>query len=176
MAIHHIALATNDLSATHRFYTEAMGFTLVHVEDGTTEVPGGWFHHALFDTGDGALLAFMELHDERCTDFDAAISRGLGLPSWVNHLAFGVDDLESLDVARDRWLRCGLDVVRMEHNHAISLYTEDPNGTLVEWCCQTRAYSDTERSEASARLIADDLPRDAPTEMEFFLAADHAHE
>ena len=31
MAFNHVALATRDLPATHRFYTEAMGFTLVHV-------------------------------------------------------------------------------------------------------------------------------------------------
>src|SRR2546421_509771 len=29
MAFHHVALATRDLEATHRFYTEAMGFELV---------------------------------------------------------------------------------------------------------------------------------------------------
>jgi catechol 2,3-dioxygenase-like lactoylglutathione lyase family enzyme len=29
MAFHHLALATNDMAATHRFYTEAMGFELV---------------------------------------------------------------------------------------------------------------------------------------------------
>ena len=29
MAYHHVALATRDLAATHRFYTEAMGFELV---------------------------------------------------------------------------------------------------------------------------------------------------
>jgi len=152
MAFHHLPLATNDLLATHRFSTEAMGFTLVHVEDGTTDLPGAWFRHALFDTGDGSLLAFMELHDDRCTDFDPAISRGLGLPSWVNHLAFEVDGLDALDDARDRWLRCGLDVVRIQHHHCTSVHTDDPNGTLVEWACPTRAFSD----------------------IEFFLAVDHA--
>ena len=34
MAFHHVAIATRDLAATHRFYTEAMGFRLVHVEAG----------------------------------------------------------------------------------------------------------------------------------------------
>lgn len=174
MGFHHVALATTDLLATNRFYTEAMGFTLVHVEDGLTEVPGGWFRHAIFDTGDGGLLAFMELHDDRCTEFDAAISRGLGLPSWVNHLAFTSTDLDALDAARDRWLRCGLDVVRMEHSHGPSVYTDDPNGTLVEWSCQTLPFTAAERARAHARLTARDLPRDAPTDMEFFLATDHA--
>ena len=174
MGFDHVALATSDLPATHRFYTEAMGFALVHVEDGTTDLPGGWFRHAFYDTGGGELLAFMELHDDRCTGFDAAISRGLGLPSWVNHLAFHSPDLDALDAARDRWLQCGLDVVRMEHSHGASVYTDDPNGTLVEWSCQTLPFTEAERSQAHQRLTARDLPRDAPTDMEFFLAADYA--
>ena len=31
MAFHHVALATRDTAATHRFYTEVMGFELVKV-------------------------------------------------------------------------------------------------------------------------------------------------
>jgi catechol 2,3-dioxygenase-like lactoylglutathione lyase family enzyme len=85
MTFSHIALATSDLEATHRFYTEAIGFTLVHVEGAPTDVPPGWLRHAFYDTGDGSLIAFMQLHDERFADIDASISRGLGLPSWVNH-------------------------------------------------------------------------------------------
>lgn len=174
MPFHHLALATTDLAATHRFYTEAMGFELVLVEGAATEVEGGWLRHAFYDTGDGSLLAFIELHDERCVDFDAAISRGLGLPGWVNHLAFTVDDLDALDAARDRWLRTGHDAVRMEHSHGPSVYTEDPNGNTVEWSCFTRPIGADERACATALLVAPDLALDAPTSMEFFLASEYA--
>ena len=37
MAFHHVALATRDLDATHRFYTEAMGFELVKAVVAPTE-------------------------------------------------------------------------------------------------------------------------------------------
>jgi len=174
MAFHHIALATTDLCATHRFYTEAMGFTLAHVEDSETDLPGGWLHHVFYDTGDGTCMAFMEVHDERIGDFDPAISRGLGLPAWINHIAFGVDDLEALDRALVRWLANGCDVIRMQHNHGTSIYTEDPNGNTIEWACQARAFSDAERAAAPGRLVARNLPRDAPTAMELFRAADYA--
>ena len=174
MPFHHLALATTDLAATHRFYTEAMGFELVLVEGAATEVAGGWLRHVFYDTGDGMLLAFIELHDERCVDFDAAISRGLGLPSWVNHLAFGVDDLDALDAARDRWLRTGHDVVRMEHTHGPSIYTEDPNGNTVEWSHLTRPIDADDRARAGALLFAAELALDAPTDMEFFVAAEYA--
>ena len=133
MAFSHLALATSDLEATHRFYTEAMGFTLVHVEGAPTDVPPGWLRHVFYDTGDGSLIAFVQLHDERFADIDASISRGLGLPSWVNHIAFDAADDAALDDALQRLLSCGHDVVRMEHTHGRSIYAEDPNGNTVEW-------------------------------------------
>jgi catechol 2,3-dioxygenase-like lactoylglutathione lyase family enzyme len=171
MAFNHVALATRDLLATHRFYTEAMGFTLVHVEGASTDAQPGWLRHAFYDTGDGSLLAFVELHDERFTDFDAAISRGLGLPAWVNHLAFDAADDRALDDALERWLTCGHDAVRMEHTHGRSIYTEDPNGNTIEWSHLTRPFSSEERAGALARIRQPDLPCDAPTDLEFFTAA-----
>ena len=38
MGFHHVALATKDLAATHKFYTEVMGFSLVKTIIGP--VPG----------------------------------------------------------------------------------------------------------------------------------------
>ena len=174
MAYSHIGLATGDLEATHRFYTEAMAFSLVHVEAANTEIPGGWLRHALYDTGDGTLVAFQELHDERCEDVDFAISRGLGLPAWVNHLAFRADTPAELDAACDRWLRFGCDVVKMRHSQGSSVYTEDPNGNVVEWSYLAQPFSEDQQEQALARLRDPDLPRDAPTDLEFFLAADYA--
>ena len=163
MAFHHLALATTDLAATHRFYTDAMGFTLVHVEDAATDVPDGWLHHVFYDTGDGTCMAFMELHDERCTHFDPAISRGLGLPAWVNHIAFAVDDLKALDTALTRWLAHGHDVVKMRHNHGTSIYTEDPNGMLLEFTVDVPNAAD----------IAADRSGDAHETLKRWLAGDH---
>ncbi|MBM3658184.1 MAG: VOC family protein [Actinobacteria bacterium] len=172
MGYAHIGIATGDLTATHRFYTEAMGFELVHVEGADTDAPGGWLRHAFYDTGDGTLLAFQELHDDRAEGVDFAISRGLGLPSWVNHLAFRAASLDALHAARDRLLRFGCDVVGMAHARGPSIYAEDPNGNVVEWSYTAIPFTDAERRQAAARLCAPDLIRDAVTEMEFFLAAD----
>ena len=41
MGFHHVAFATNDLEATHRFYSEAMGFTLVKATGLTRVGEGG---------------------------------------------------------------------------------------------------------------------------------------
>lgn len=152
---------------------QAMGFTLVHVEGAVTDAPPGWLRHAFHDTGDGSLLAFVELHDERFPDFDAAISRGLGLPAWVNQLAFDAADSEALNDALERRLKCGNDVVRMEHTHGRSIYTEDPNGNTIEWSHLTTPFSPEERISAQARLRQPDLPCEAPTDLEFFTAVTH---
>lgn len=155
MAFHHVAFATRDLAATHAFYTEAMGFELVKVEAIATP-GGGWARHAFYDTGDG-MVAVWDLHDdaEVPEDFDPAISTGLGLPAYVNHLAFAVADRDGLDAARDRWLALGHDVLELDHGWCTSVYADDPNGILVEWCLTTRTLTAEDRAEALALLAAD---------------------
>lgn len=170
MAVDHIGLATGNLGAAHRFYTEAMGFTLVHVEGAATDAPDSWLRHALYDTGDGTVLALQELHDTRAVGVDFAISRGLGLPSWVNHIAFRADSALDLDAARDRLLAFGVDCVTMDHTHSRSVYAEDPDGNTVEWCQVLREFDSRERADAGRRLRAEELPLDAPAAMELHLA------
>jgi hydroxymethylpyrimidine pyrophosphatase-like HAD family hydrolase len=65
MAFHHLALATNDMAATHRFYTEAMGFELVKTVVAPTPSGKGWAKHVFYDTGGDGMIAFWDLHDER---------------------------------------------------------------------------------------------------------------
>ena len=153
MAFHHVAIATRDLDATHRFYSEAMGFTLVRVEAMPYGDSGGWARHLFYDTGNGEMLAIWDLHDVNLPDFDPAISTGLGLPSFVNHIAFdsGVDEL---DAKRDRWLAHGFDVVRIDHGWCTSIYANDPNGIMVEFCATTRAFTPDDHREALELLAA----------------------
>ena len=58
MAFHHVAVATRDLEATHRFYSDAMGFELVRVET-IPYMEKGWARHLFYDTGNGELIAFL---------------------------------------------------------------------------------------------------------------------
>lgn len=155
MAFHHVALAVRDLGETHRFYTEAMGFELAKVVVGPTE-EGGWAKHVFYDTGGDGLIAFWELHDDAIPQFDPAISTGLGLPIWVNHVAFDAT-LDDLEPRRERWLDTGYDVMELNHGFCISIYTVDPNGVLVEWCADTRPLDANDRAEG-LRLLEDPHP------------------
>lgn len=157
MGFHHVALATNDLAATHAFYTEAMGFELVKAVVAPTDAPGGWAKHVFYDTGGNGLLAFWELHDDRMREFDPAISYGLGLEPWVNHLAFESGGLDGIADKRERWLDSGHDVLEVDHGFCVSIYTLDPNRILVEWCTDTAPYTQADRDRALAVLF-DDAP------------------
>jgi catechol 2,3-dioxygenase-like lactoylglutathione lyase family enzyme len=146
---HHVAIATRDLPATHAFYTEAMGFELVKAVAGVTDQPGGWAKHLFYDTGGDGLLAFWELHDETIPEtWSPAISTGLGLPTWVNHLAFGATDVDDIARRRQRWLDHGHTVSEIDHGWCTSIYTLDPNGILVEFCTTTVEFTDDDRQRA----------------------------
>jgi catechol 2,3-dioxygenase-like lactoylglutathione lyase family enzyme len=76
-----------------------MGFRLVKVEPGHTP-DGGWAKHLFYDTGGNGMIAFWELHDETIgDDFPTALSEGVGLPPWVNHIAFEAADLAEIESA-----------------------------------------------------------------------------
>ena len=165
MGFHHVAIATLDLRASHAFYTEAMGFELVKVVAAPTP-EGGWAKHLFYETGGNGLFALWELHDETIgSEFPTAISSGLGLPEWVNHIAFDVPDLEALAAKTRRWQEHGIDVVELDHEWCRSIYALDPNGVLVEFCCTTRAFTDEDRAHAR-RALLDAVPTlDGPPAM-----------
>ena len=176
MAFHHVALATTDLAATHRFYTEAMGFEVVKAVVAPTP-EGGWATHVFYDTGNtgdggdpGGLIAFWDLHGDTVGDFDPAMSTSHGLPVWANHLAFHARDRDDLDARRDRWLSCGHDVAEIDHGFVVSMYTTDPNGTMVEWCADVRPLDNADRVEAAALIADPSPPLTAPPEPMFHLA------
>ena len=168
MAFHHVALATRDIDATHRFYTEVMGFTLVKAVVAPTP-SGGWARHVFYDTGD-AMIAFWDLHDPKMADFDPAISTGLGLETWVNHLAFAARDLDDIESRKQRWLDAGYDVVEIDHGFCVSVYANDPNGIMVEWCTDTKPYTEADRASALAALQTAEPPLEQPPEPKFFTA------
>lgn len=165
MAIHHVALATRDIDATHRFYTEVMGFELVRVVAAPVQ-EGGWARHVFYDTGQG-MIAFWDLHDTPFDKFEPAISEGLGLPVWTNHLAFDAPTLADLDAMKRRWLDHGESLAEIDHGWCTSIYITDPNGIMVEFCTTTAEVTDADRAQAAALLAADRPELETPPEVVF---------
>jgi catechol 2,3-dioxygenase-like lactoylglutathione lyase family enzyme len=174
MPFHHVAIATRDAKATHEFYTQAMGFMLAKVEVAPAG-EHGFAKHLFYDTGGGGLIAFWDFHDAGLpADWSSAISEGLGLPLWANHLAFEARDLDDLAARRKRWLDHGHDVHEIDHIWCTSIYTRDPNGILVEFCTTTRPFTADDREDAQ-RLLMDPAPArsPAPKRQQLYRARDH---
>jgi len=170
MGFHHLAVATRNIVEIDRFYSEAMGFNLVRVEVAQTP-EGGWAKHFFYDTGDGELMAFWEIHDDALpSDFPTSLSEAAGLPGWTNHYAFRAKDRVDLEARLETWLATGHDTVEIDHNWCQSIYTADPNGTTVEWCLTTREFDDSDGFRAREALARDDLPFDEPSTVQFHKA------
>jgi catechol 2,3-dioxygenase-like lactoylglutathione lyase family enzyme len=158
MGFHHVALATRDTAATHRFYTEVMGFELVKVVVAPTPGDsGGWSKHFFYSTGagggDSGMIAFWEIHDSAIGDqFPVDMNKSVGLPWWVNHIAFDAPTREDLDRHRDRWRAHGHTVLEIDHDFCVSIYIRDPNKNMVEFCHTTRAFTSDELASAEALL------------------------
>jgi catechol 2,3-dioxygenase-like lactoylglutathione lyase family enzyme len=159
VSFHHVAIATRDLDATHRFYTEVMGFDLAKVVVGET-MEGGWARHVFYDTHQGGLMAFWDIHDgnDEAIEFNPSISKGLGLPTWTNHIAFDAPTLTDLDAMKRRWLDHGETVAEIDHGWCTSIYVTDPNGIMVEFCTSTRDLTEVDAAEAAELLVAKKPP------------------
>lgn len=159
--IHHLAIAVRNIDATHYFYTEVMGFKLV--AGVKRQAPGGgWTKHLFYDMGDGKLIAFWDLKGVENVQFAAdawrsGISTGLGLPGWVNHIAFECDNADDFEQKKQRWLDHGYHVSEVDHDFIRSCYTYDPDGNWVEWTYRCRELNESDRLEAEA-IYADDTP------------------
>ncbi len=169
MGFHHVAIATRDLDATHRFYTEGTGFELVKVVAAPTP-EAGWARHLFYDTGGNGMLAIWDIHDRTLEAHGTAISTGLGLPIWANHIAFHADDLAEIGARKERWLGNGIDVAEIDHGWCTSIYATDPNDIMVEFCTTTAAFTDADRAEAIALLHAPEPALETPPEPQFFRA------
>lgn len=162
MAYHHLAFVTKDMKATDRFYREVMGFDLKKVEIGPTP-QGGWAKHFFYEIEPDKFIAFWELHGEAFDKLgETGISRAMGLPEWVNHVSFYSPTEEHLRQKRDMWLAGGYDVMEIDHNWCKSVYTRDPNGTLVEYCVTVGEFTQADKELALKAVTSNDVPHSRP--------------
>jgi catechol 2,3-dioxygenase-like lactoylglutathione lyase family enzyme len=151
-SLHHVAYATRDPEATFEFYSGKLGMPLVHTEN---HLQGeGYFRHFFFEIGPGEYLAFFAVKDVgEKPDYHTQVSLAAGLPVWVNHLAFRLDDLEELAAMKQRMLGAGLELYEIDHGWVQSLYTLDPNGIMVEFAVTTDAVAFGQSEAEALRLL-----------------------
>jgi catechol 2,3-dioxygenase-like lactoylglutathione lyase family enzyme len=154
VGLHHVAYACKDVEATRHFYEDLCGFSLVHTE--VTRIPDteSFFRHLFFDLGDGSCIAFFDMHGMgEKPDWKSDLSDSVGLPIWVNHIAFNADE-ERQQQARASLSAGGVEpIMDVDHGWCHSLYYVDPNGIMVEFCRDTPGY--VPDSEAARKALLD---------------------
>ncbi len=151
--LHHVAYTTRDTEATYDFYANKLGLRLLHTENHL--LGDGYFRHFFFALGNGDALAFFEFNDiGEEADYKTDITVSLGLPQWSNHIAFKLDTLEELNAKVEQLKAKGLDeIVKMDHSWCTSIYLNDPNGIMVEFCVTTNKNEFLQTEEEALRLL-----------------------
>ena len=136
--LHHAAFRCKDAAETVKFYTEVLGLKFAHAM-GEDHVPSTGKYsphiHIFFEMDDGSNIAFFECPQ----DEGEASGRDARTPGWIQHFAFEVDSLETLEQARRDLLAKGLKVVGpTNHDDFItSIYFFDPSGHRLELTART---------------------------------------
>jgi len=133
--IHHVAYRCKDAKQTVEWYRKHldMDFVLAIAEDQvpSTGAPDPYMH-VFLDAGQGNVLAFFELPNA------PTMGRDANTPDWVQHIAFKVDSLATLEAAKGRLEAAGIAVVGpTEHTIFKSIYFFDPNGHRLELAVDT---------------------------------------
>ena len=106
--IHHVAYRCNNAKETVEWYVKhmSMDFVLAIAEDKvpSTKAPDPYMH-VFLDAGQGNVLAFFELPTA------PPMGRDTNTPDWVQHIAFKVDSVETLEQAKARLETAGIPVV-----------------------------------------------------------------
>lgn len=161
-SLHHIALACKDPEATYAFYKK-LGFDLVHCEN--HKQGKGYFRHFFFDMGQGDLLGFFHINNVgEKKDYSTRISVDLGMPVWVNHVAFRLDTMDEMEQMKARLKDAGVGpLIETDHGWGYSLYMVDPNGIMVEFTVTT-SVEDFEQTEEQALALLRQPPEQIPDE------------
>lgn len=161
--LHHTAYVTRDQEATRAFYEGLIGLPLIATWSEQDELFGAErvYCHTFFGLEDGSALAFFQFANKEDDDlFNPEL-----LPSPFRHIALKVSaelqDAIAQRLEEAQWKPEGTFV--LEHGYCRSLYTEDPNGMLLEFTVDA----------PNADAIAADRRPIAREELEKWLAGDH---
>ncbi len=125
--INHLALITNDMDATTRFWHGVLGARLVaHL--GTDS-----FRHYFFEFGEEQTVAFFEYQGVAVERFQVPAGVPDRRKAQFDHLSFNLPDEHALAELRARLKSHGCEVTDViDHGFVRSIYFHDPNGIALE--------------------------------------------
>lgn len=159
--IHHVAYRCKDAQETVKFYTEVlnMDFLLAISEDRvpSTKEPDPYMHLFL-DAGNGNILAFFELPNS------PEMGRDPNTPTWVQHIAFQLENVEALMAAKTELEEKGIEVLGpTDHGIIRSIYLFDPNGHRLELTAITATEEQLRKLDEAKWEMLDEWTRTKST-------------
>ncbi|HOV85045.1 MAG TPA: VOC family protein [Syntrophobacteraceae bacterium] len=127
--IHHLAMATNNMDSTIRFWRDLLGMRIV----AGLGKPG--YRHYFFEISSEDLIAFFEWpHVEPIPEKDHGYP--VSGPLVFDHVSIGVETEEDLWELKDMLEAAGFWVSEViDHGFIHSVYSFDPNGIPIEFSC-----------------------------------------
>jgi catechol 2,3-dioxygenase-like lactoylglutathione lyase family enzyme len=158
--INHLALITDDMDATVRFYHGVLGARLV-ATIGTPQ-----FRHYFFEFGAQNTVAFFE-YTGMTLD---RLAKPAGVPDpravQFDHLSFNLPDEHALLDLRDRLKSAGCEVTDVvDHGFIRSIYFTDPNGIALEASWWTLDVTGRAADYSDDGLFSDPHPVPAVSEI-----------
>ena len=159
--INHLALVTNDMDATVRFYAGVLGARLV----ATIGTPT--FRHYFFEIGPRNTIAYFEYIGSPAQAF----AKPAGIPdpraAQFDHVSFELPDEEALLDLRNRLKAAGCEVTDVvDHGFIHSVYFSDPNGIALEASWWLRDATAGPTDWADPLLFSDPDPVPAVRELQ----------
>ena len=130
-----VALVTNDMEKTVRFYRDVLGMSVVVTY--ALEINGQRIRHYFFKLGQASCLSFFEWPGVELPE-----RKDAGIPAnrrQFDHVTIGVDSEETLIAIQKRVREAGIqasDIV--DHGFARAIFFEDPNGISLGFAVFTR--------------------------------------
>jgi catechol 2,3-dioxygenase-like lactoylglutathione lyase family enzyme len=125
--VNHLALVTNDMDATVRFYHGVLGMRLV------ATIGNADFKHYFFDIGAGNTLAFFQWTGIEIGEFEKPAGIPPEFPAQFDHISFNLPDEAALLALRERLTEYACEVTDVvDHGFVRSIYFTDPNGIALE--------------------------------------------
>jgi catechol 2,3-dioxygenase-like lactoylglutathione lyase family enzyme len=125
--INHLALVTNDMDATVRFYHGVLGMRVV------ATIGAGPMKHYFFEIGAENTIAFFTWDGVDVGELEKPAGIPPQFPAQFDHISFNLPDEQALLDLRDRLTEFGVEVTDVvDHGFVRSVYFTDPNGIALE--------------------------------------------
>jgi len=128
--INHLAMVTNDMEKTVRFYRDVLGMPLVAA---VGNIPGGYpYRHYFFEIGPSNTIAFFEWPG-MVEEFHKPAGQPAKGQLQFDHVSFDVESEDALLELQTRLAAAGVEVTPViDHKIIHSIYFTDPNGIALE--------------------------------------------